>query len=115
MAPTLQRGNGLGSIFRGLMRFIVPAFKTVAKKPIVRQVARSAMKTGVRTLSDVLDGEKASVALKRNSKVATQRLLEQGIKHLKAGSTQSVPGRRSKRQLVRNSDIFSKNAKRGRM
>ena len=54
-----QKGYGLGSIFSGLLRSVVPLFKSTAAK----NLGKMALKTGARVAGDVLQGENISSAV----------------------------------------------------
>ena len=48
----MQRGNGIGSFFRGLFRFVKPLLFSVAKA-----VVKEALKTGSNIMTDILNKE----------------------------------------------------------
>ena len=60
-----QRGYGLGSIFRGLFRWVVPHLKQGAK-----MLGKKALQMGVNVTQDVLAGENLKTAVKRQGKKA---------------------------------------------
>ena len=85
-------GRGLGGIFRGvykffrpLLSFLVPTIKKAVKsktgRKLIKQAKKSALKAGVKTLSDVSSGENVSESMTKNLKKATADVL----KKLKAG------------------------------
>ena len=55
-----QRGHGLGSLFGGLLRSVMPLLKRGAVA-----LGRGALKTGVRIAGDVLSGQNIKTAAKR--------------------------------------------------
>lgn len=59
----MQRGYGLGGIFRGFARALAPKIKQGLK-----HVGKRALKTGIEVLGDVVQGENIKTALKRRSK-----------------------------------------------
>ena len=60
-----ERGNGLGSIFRGLFRWAVPHLQEGAK-----MLGKKALQTGVDVAQDVLAGENLKTATKKRAKQA---------------------------------------------
>lgn len=68
--PVFQRGNGLGSIFKSLVRFITPIIKPAAKA-----LGREAVGIGSRWIGDISSGEDPQKALKKNLKIAGSNLL----------------------------------------
>ena len=80
-------GRGLGGIFRGvykffkpLFNFLVPTIKKVVKsktgKKLIRQAKKSAFKAGVKTLSDITQGENVNTSMTKNLKKATTDILK---------------------------------------
>ena len=80
-------GRGLGGTFRGvykffrpLFNFLVPTIKKVAKsktgKKLIRQAKKSAFKAGVKTLSDITQGENVNTSMTKNLKKATTDILK---------------------------------------
>lgn len=61
--PRYQKGYGLGSIFSGLLRSIIPIFKSSAAK----NLGKIALKTGARVAGDILQGENLSNSLKNRA------------------------------------------------
>lgn len=68
--PVFQRGNGLGSIFKSLVRFITPIIKPAAKA-----LGREAIGVGSRWFGDISAGQDPKSALKKNFKIAGSNLL----------------------------------------
>lgn len=114
-SPVYQRGHGLGNIFSGLAKMIVPVLKTAGKK-----VLRQGLQSGTEVLGDVLEGRNFKKAVKRRSKEAGTALLSSAAKALSAPPPYphppppGVPIKRrktsKKRQSKRSSsnrDIFS--------
>ena len=60
--PVLQRGYGLGSIFKSVARSVMPSLKEIGK---------SAFTTGLEVLQDVAKGENIKTAAKKRLKVKT--------------------------------------------
>lgn len=74
--PLLQRGRGIGSLFRGVSRYLVPFFSSTAKKlvqsPAARSIARDLKKqtiaSGVGLARDVLAGKSVKAGIKSAGK-----------------------------------------------
>ena len=104
----IQQGAGLGSMFSGLFRALVPAAKTaattigkIAKNKSVRSAGRYLRKQATRAAVDsaleALEGKKVGAAAKRRLKTATKNILQ-------ASKRNEVPYRRlggAKRKNVR--------------
>lgn len=58
----MQRGYGLGGLFRGLVRAVTPHIKQGLK-----QVGQKALKTGLEVISDVSQGGNLKQSLKRRA------------------------------------------------
>ena len=58
----MQRGYGLGGLFKGLMRVVTPHIKQGLKK-----VGKRALKTGLEVIGDVAQGENIKSSLKRRA------------------------------------------------
>ena len=71
-AMPYQRGAGLGSIFKGLFRAILPVAKSVGKS-----VGRQALQTGTEIASEVLAGKSIKVAAEERGKAGASKLLKQ--------------------------------------
>ena len=80
-------GRGLGGIFRGvykffkpLLNFLIPSIKKVVKsktgRKLIKQAKKSALKAGVKTLSDVSSGENVGESMTKNLKKATVDILK---------------------------------------
>ncbi len=85
----IQQGAGLGSIFSGLFRTLVPVAKTaaktvgkIAKSKGVRSAGRYLKKEATRAALDsaleALEGKKVGTAAKRRLKTATKNILLAG-------------------------------------
>ena len=72
-----QRGAGLGSIFRGILRFVLPFAKSAGKT-----VGREALRSGASIVQDLLEGEPLEASVKQRAEQAVQRILRQKGKGL---------------------------------
>ena len=73
----IQRGYGLGSMFRSLFRFDMPLVKSGAKS-----VGKAALNTGIEVAKDVLAGKSLRNAAVERAKEAGGRLKQQAINTL---------------------------------
>ena len=102
-----QRGHGLGSLFGGLLRSVMPLLKRGAVA-----LGRGALKTGVRIADDVLSGQNIKTAAKRRVTDAVLSGLRappgKRIKRPTAKATVTAVKRRHKRKTFkkREADIF---------
>ncbi|DAC80270.1 TPA_asm: cupiennin [Branchiostoma lancelet adintovirus] len=67
---SIQRGYGLGGIFRGLFRSAVPLLKRGAKA-----VGKQALRSGIDLAQDVFNGQGVKLAAKRRAGELGQRLM----------------------------------------
>jgi len=73
--PALQKGYGLGGLFKGLVRTFAPAIK----RGLVT-LGRRALKTGVEVLHDYSQGANLKQSVKRRSKENINKLIKSAIK-----------------------------------
>ena len=107
-----MKGYGLGGILSGVLRSVVPLFKSAGKT-----LLREGLKTGTNILTDALDGrnikESASQRLSQSAKQLTRRAADKLTKTLnKPSSSRGVKRKRKtqtvqKRRVKRKRDIFS--------
>ena len=83
--PYIQRGRGVGSVFRAFAQFVLPALKAIGKNiissPTVRKlgkatlkgVKRTAVDAGLNIANDALAGENIIDSIKKN--VTGQKLV----------------------------------------
>ena len=88
-----QRGHGLGNIFRGIFKFLMPMAKSVAKT-----VGKQALHTGFDIVSDTIKGQNIKQAAKQRGREAAGKLLDA----VKSNISQSGNGRIQKRQQSGN-------------
>lgn len=116
---TMQRGNGIGSIFSSLYNTVVPLVKSalgvgsrVAKSQIGKQVAKSvkkrAMKAGLNVVNDALQGENVLKATKREIKKAGGSVLSDLVAP-KRPKKRTAPkrGKRPKGKRGRRATLFN--------
>ena len=68
--PVLQRGYGIGSIFKSVARSVMPSLKEIGK---------SALNTGLEVLQDVAKGENIKTAAKKRLKVNSLAFLDDTV------------------------------------
>ena len=84
-----QRGSGLGSLFSGLFRAVMPMAKTALKA-----VGREALRTGVAVAGDALAGQDGVQSLERHSRQAAGKLLKQVDRKLQPKKKKAAKKRR---------------------
>ena len=84
-----QRGHGLGNIFRGIFRFLLPIAKTAAST-----LGKEALNTGANILTDSLKGENIKEVAKRRWREGATSLVDKA----KIKLDQSGKGMSRKRQ-----------------
>ncbi len=57
-----QRGHGIGGLFRGLFRTVVPMLKTVLKKGMVR-ICKRALTAGASALANINENKRAKAEI----------------------------------------------------
>lgn len=104
----LQQGAGLGSVFSGLFRTLVPVAKTAAKtigkiaknkgvRSAGRYLKKEATRAAIDTALEALDGKKVGTAAKRRLQTATRNILQAA----KENDLYYAPRRGTKRKNVR--------------
>jgi hypothetical protein len=95
-----QRGGGLGNIFRGIFRFLLPIAKKAGKA-----VGKQALRTGSQIASDVVAGEDLKKAVNRRSKTGASALLKKAAKKVgqKGGRRKksTIKGGKKKKRVTR--------------
>ena len=109
--PELQRGFGLGSIFKSVARSVMPSFKEIGK---------SALTTGLEVLQDVAKGENIKTAAKKRLKENSLAFLDntvsrmshrKSIKNKQISISSSKPKKCKHRSGELDDTIFSKSKK----
>ena len=89
---SVQRGYGLGSMFRSLFRSVVPIFKSRGKA-----LGKTALDTGIGVAKDVLAGKDLREAVLSRAKDGGNQLKGQAVAAVKDAIThQSGQGRKRK-------------------
>jgi len=95
-----QRGSGLGSLFKGLFRAILPVAKSVGKT-----VGRQALQTGTEIASDVLAGKNLKESAEERGKIAASKLLNKASRKIAGQQQRQQPLQKRKRQKGRGLGI----------
>lgn len=74
-----QRGAGLGSIFKGLFRAILPIAKQAGKHAL-RAVGKEALRTGVNVAGDLAAGRKFGASIKEHGVHGIENLVKKGVR-----------------------------------
>ena len=110
----LQRGYGLGSIFKSVARSVMPSLKEIGK---------SALTTGLKVLQDVAKGENIKTAAKKRLKENSLAFLDDTVsrmsrrKSIKGNANKQIsissskPNKRKHRSGELDDTIFSKSKK----
>ena len=77
-----QRGAGIGNLFSGLMKAILPMAKTAG-----RAIGKQALVTGVNVANDALQGRNVKEALEQHGKRGAASLLRRGARKLRKKKT----------------------------
>lgn len=101
-----QRGSGLGSVFRGIFRALMPFVKSAGKS-----IGRQALSTGAQIASDLAAGKPIKETAKRHGSIGASQLLQQAAAKL---AQQGSGLRRKRRTATRKPAIKKrKTAKKG--
>ncbi len=75
-----QRGNGLGSFFKGLFRMILPVVKKVGKA-----VGKEALATGANVAADVARGRQFKESVQEHGRNAAGRMFDTAARKVRGG------------------------------
>ena len=92
--PVLQRGYGLGSIFKSVARSVMPSLKEIGK---------SALTTGLEVLQDVAKGENIKTAAKKCLKENSLAFLDDTVSRM--STRKSIKGNTNKRISISSSKL----------
>ena len=90
--PVLQRGYGLGSIFKSVARSVMPSLKEIGK---------SALTTGLEVLQDVAKGEDIKTAAKKHLKESSLAFLDDTVSRI--ANRKSIKGSTNKQIAISSS------------
>lgn len=99
----IQRGRGIGSIFAGLLRKVIPAAKFFSSKilasPVTKSITetakQSAAKAGLKLAHDILSGENVGQSLKKGMKEVSSDIIDTAKTKMSGG------GRKRKQQCAK--------------
>ena len=86
-----MRGNGIGSVFKSLYRFLLPFASTIG-----REVGREGLSVGARVLGDIAKGDQPKEAITVHTREGLHNLMSKAANKLQKGS-----GRRRKKTARR--------------
>ena len=90
--PVLQRGYGLGSIFKRVARSVMPS---------LREIGKSALTTGMEVLQDVAKGENIKTAAKKRLKENSLAFLDDTVSRI--APRKSIKGSTNKQIAISSS------------
>lgn len=102
----MQRGHGIGGLFKGLFKSVKPLLKSGMKTvaPILKKGARAvgkqAFDSGMNLASDLLEGRNIKTAVRKRAIEARDQLKRKALQNL------GPPGKRIKKRKQRAKDIF---------
>lgn len=111
--PRYQRGQGLGSMFSGLFRKVVPLARVAAKaakSPIAKQIGRTLRDTAINVAVDALEGQNdPKETLNTQLRNATVDLLKSQQKGKKRAVLQQKKKKKGgkKKKTYSNSPLFA--------
>ena len=82
-----QRGSGIGSLFRSLMRYLIPLGKQAGAA-----IGRQGLDTGARVLTGVLDGKDLKETLVEESRTGLKNLLDKASSNIQKRNGQDGSG-----------------------
>ena len=97
-----QRGAGLGDIFKGIWRFLLPVIKSPAMKELGQTVVKEAISSGANILNRVVQGEPLKAAALEEGKSAAETLMEKGIEKIRHSRQKGsgLPIKRKKKRSI---------------
>ena len=97
-----QKGAGLGDIFKGIWRFLLPVIKSPAVKELGQTLGKEAISSSANILNRVVQGEPIKSAALEEGKSAAETLLEKGIEKIKQTRQKGsgLPIKRKKKRSV---------------
>nr|DAC81412.1 TPA_asm: cupiennin [Rhodactis coral adintovirus] len=99
-SPYGQGGNGLGGLFRGLVRTATPFLKTTAKK-VGKRLLQTGLDTGMQIIGDVMNGKSLKKSVKTRAKTAGKDLVAGTLSDLTQQQGRGRPrGHKRKRKAV---------------
>ena len=90
--PVLQRGYGLGSIFKSVARSIMPS---------LQEIGKSALTTGLKVLQDVTKGENIKTSAKKRLKENSLAFLDDTVSRI--SPRKSIKSNRNKKISISSS------------
>ena len=105
--PRWQQGAGIGSLFSGIFRGLMPVAKSaiktigkVAKSNVVKSAGRTLKNAAVETALDALDGKPVGQRAKQQLKTATRNILLNAANQ--SESKGNIPTSKKRKKLRQN-------------
>lgn len=99
----LQKGAGIGDIFRGLWRFFLPIIRRAGT-----EVSKEALNTGQRILEKVNEGTPLKDAFVSEGKKGVDTVLEKGGMPKQFGSGRYIKGKRKKPMVFNHQTLIGR-------
>ncbi len=96
-----QRGYGIGSIFRSLIKTLTPIFTSQKFKQAASTVGRHALSTGLNIGKDLIEGANLKESLKRHGKAGLSDAYQDVVESLGDNNMQSGEGIKRKRLALK--------------
>ena len=98
-----QRGSGVGSFLKGLLRIVFPLARQAGKA-----IGREALNTGANIAKDIVQGQDLGTSVKKQSKRAGKRLLKKGVRRIAEGQRGGALGRAPPRRNINRRRVVAK-------
>ena len=103
----IQKGHGLGSMFRSLVRMAAPLLVKGAKA-----VGKQVLRSGVQVMNDVASGHNFRDSFKKHGRAGAHTLARKGIRKIQTGKGVSRARATKRRRRVCSGKVKSSQAKR---
>ncbi len=100
--PKYQRGYGIGSIFRSVIKTLTPIFTSQKFKDAAATAGRHALSAGVNIGKDLVEGANLKEALKRRGKEALAEAYHEVVDTMGSEGGQSGEGIKRRRLVLKN-------------
>jgi len=98
-----QRGHGIGNFFGGLLRTLLPVFKSAGKS-----IGKQALMTGARVVSDMADGGNLKESIQRHGKDSIVNLTQKGLHALTASNRKRLRKRVTRKRAMQTGGSIGK-------
>jgi hypothetical protein len=108
----IQRGRGIGSFFKALLRGFAPVLKSIIKSPVTKKIVTAAkdnaIEAGLNIASDALQGKSIGESIESNVLSAADKVVG---KAREAVSGRKKPNKRKKKASLPPPPVVSKKSK----